>query len=252
MKAGVVGGLIGGASGFLAFAAGSVTSTGLTAVLERMGRHAFVNMWMSGIQGNFENMWSAALTGAASSVGGSAISSLQTENVALLTASNSIVGGTVSVIGGGKFANGAVTGAFTMLFNELHGKIQQARNHNRIGFVPLDKDVGFQSANYRAEIRVDGDQNQITVFAGSSNTTVADGEVTFTAKASILVDGQIKQTKPLVNGYAKFNLPSSRNVTLQVEGSWVVNYDYGGAAVPVFHPVFWPFSLNFTDTFKLK
>jgi hypothetical protein len=36
-----------------------------------------------------------------------------------LTASNAIVGGTVSVIGGGKFANGAVTGAFTMLFNDI-------------------------------------------------------------------------------------------------------------------------------------
>ena len=35
---------------------------------------------------------------------------------------SSIVGGTASVIGGGKFANGAITGAYVMLFNHMrHG-----------------------------------------------------------------------------------------------------------------------------------
>ena len=32
---------------------------------------------------------------------------------------SSIVGGTASVLGGGKFANGAITGAYVMLFNEM-------------------------------------------------------------------------------------------------------------------------------------
>jgi hypothetical protein len=35
------------------------------------------------------------------------------------TVSAAVVGGTASVLGGGKFANGAVTGAYTMLFNHL-------------------------------------------------------------------------------------------------------------------------------------
>ena len=86
-----------------------------------MGRHAFVNAWMSGIQG--QNMLSGALTGGASSLGGAGLTSLNIENVGLLTAGNAVLGGTVSVIGGGKFANGAVTGAFTMLFNELSHKV---------------------------------------------------------------------------------------------------------------------------------
>ena len=30
-----------------------------------------------------------------------------------------VVGGTASALGGGKFANGAVTGAYTMLFNHI-------------------------------------------------------------------------------------------------------------------------------------
>lgn len=120
---GVVGGLIGGASGFLSYAAGAVNGNSLSAILERMVRHAYANAWLAGIQG--QNMWSAALTGGASSLGGAGLTALNTENVGLLCAANAVIGGTVSEIGGGKFANGAVTGAFTMLFNDLHGKMQQ-------------------------------------------------------------------------------------------------------------------------------
>jgi len=122
-KAGVVGGILGGASGFLAFAAGSITGNSINAILERMGRHAFVNAWMSGIQG--QNILSGALTEGASSLGGAGLSSLNIENVGLLTAGNDVIGGTVSVIGGGKFANGAVTGSFTMLFNHLVQEVME-------------------------------------------------------------------------------------------------------------------------------
>ena len=111
----------------MAFAAGSIEGSSINAILERMGHHAFVNAWMSGIQG--QNMFSGMLTGAASSLGGAGLSSLNIENVGLLTAGNAVIGGTVSVIGGGKFANGAVTGAFTMLFNDLAHDIMQKREN---------------------------------------------------------------------------------------------------------------------------
>ena len=38
-------------------------------------------------------------------------------------AMSAIIGGTVSEIGGGKFANGAVTGAFVMMYNEMAHKV---------------------------------------------------------------------------------------------------------------------------------
>ena len=39
---------------------------------------------------------------------------------------SSVVGGTASAIGGGKFANGAITGAYVMLFNEMkHPKVEE-------------------------------------------------------------------------------------------------------------------------------
>ena len=42
------------------------------------------------------------------------------------TVRDAVVGGTISMIGGGKFANGAQTGAFRYLFNEwTHGPKQQ-------------------------------------------------------------------------------------------------------------------------------
>lgn len=34
-------------------------------------------------------------------------------------AANAVLSGTVSEIGGGKFANGAITSAFAMMFNEM-------------------------------------------------------------------------------------------------------------------------------------
>ena len=47
------------------------------------------------------------------------------ENAAVRTAAASVVGGTVSVIGGGKFANGAMTASFGYLFNDwLHGLLE--------------------------------------------------------------------------------------------------------------------------------
>jgi len=134
-------------------------------------------------------------------------------------------------------------------------QISMDANHNRIGFVPLDigKNYGaYQMANYRSIISVRGNQNQITVRATSSNTPVANGQVVFRARASLVVNGNITQIQVLENGLAVFKLPSSQNIYLTVKGGWTLYYDYGGAAVPVYHPIFWPFSLNFTDNFKLK
>jgi len=56
-------------------------------------------------------------TGFASSLGGQA--KWDNEPGVVRITSNAIVGGTVSVIGGGKFANGAITGAYTVMLNDM-------------------------------------------------------------------------------------------------------------------------------------
>ncbi len=134
-------------------------------------------------------------------------------------------------------------------------QISMDASHNRIGFVPLDvgENYGaYQMANYRSNISVRGNQSQITVRATSSNTPVAGGQVVFRARASLVANGNTTYAQVIENGLAVFKLPPSQNVSLTVNGGWTVYYDYGGAAIPVFHPIFWPFSLNFTDNFKLK
>ncbi len=58
------------------------------------------------------------LAGSAGSYLGSSGNAANTSELVANTITDAVVGGTVSVIGGGKFANGAQTGAFRYLFNE--------------------------------------------------------------------------------------------------------------------------------------
>jgi hypothetical protein len=50
------------------------------------------------------------------------------------TARDAVVGGTISVIGGSKFANGAQTGAFRYLFNEDMYQRYRLLIHERLRF----------------------------------------------------------------------------------------------------------------------
>ncbi|MDV7400986.1 hypothetical protein RZS08_56740, partial [Arthrospira platensis SPKY1] len=97
-----------------------------------------------------------------------------------------------------------------------------------------------------------GNQDNVFVGVASSNTLVTGGQVVFNANASLLVDGNVIRKQVLVNGSAWFELPNDSNVTLTVRGGWNVYFYSGGASVPVYHPIFWPFSLNFKDDFKVK
>ena len=113
-KATLIGGLIGGASGFLNYAAGD------GAFLERLFKHTFATGWLEGIQGG--NMLHGFMMGATSCAGGTAINSASFLGNTAKIAANAVLGGTVSEIGGGKFANGAITAAFSMMFNDMmHG-----------------------------------------------------------------------------------------------------------------------------------
>jgi hypothetical protein len=103
-------------------AAGSTSFTGIGAIVEKAAKHAFVDAWMGGVKnavyGGELSPLRDAIGGALSSVGNGFIDS-NMNTTALKVASSAVLGGTISEIGGGKFANGAVTGAYSMLFNEL-------------------------------------------------------------------------------------------------------------------------------------
>jgi len=53
----------------------------------------------------------------------------------------SVIGGTASVIGGGKFANGAMTGAFQYLFNEVFAKYNSRTGRLSVRDVQTGKEV---------------------------------------------------------------------------------------------------------------
>ncbi|MBD5358068.1 MAG: hypothetical protein HDR88_13860 [Bacteroides sp.] len=83
-------------------------------------KHTFSQGWIEGLQGG--NVLHGFLSGAVAKLGGNLIDThCRKIGVVGMVIANSMLTGTVDEIGGGKFANGAITGAFSYLFNEtLH------------------------------------------------------------------------------------------------------------------------------------
>lgn len=98
----------------------------------RIGAHTLSEGAMEGLQGG--NMLHGFMMGATSSLGGSFIDhNLESLGKLGEVAANSILSGTVDEIGGGKFANGAITGAFTIMFNDMmHEKLELRGDRKRI------------------------------------------------------------------------------------------------------------------------
>ncbi len=103
-KSGVIGGLTGAAMGYVG---GEFPGYG-----ENVAAHAAVGCASSSLSGG--NCGSGALAGGFSAAAAPLASDLGVVGGAI---ASTVIGGTASVLGGGKFANGAATGAFGYLFN---------------------------------------------------------------------------------------------------------------------------------------
>lgn len=103
----------GAAGGVVNFEIGNIEN-----LLARIAVHSVSEGAIEGIRGgHFEH---GLLLGLTSSAGGSLISRYGSSlSYAGKVAANAILGGVVSELGGGKFASGAMTAAFTMMYNEL-------------------------------------------------------------------------------------------------------------------------------------
>jgi RHS repeat-associated protein len=116
VKSTITGAFWGAVSGFLANASGGGT------LVEKLFKHTFSQTWLEGIRGG--NMKHGFISGLVSSAGGAAISKYGSGiGAAGKVAANAVLSGTVAELGGGKFANGAITGAYAMLFNDLMHEI---------------------------------------------------------------------------------------------------------------------------------
>lgn len=91
-------------------------------MFEKAGKHAFVDIWMGGVRsavyGGEMSPVGDMISGALSSVGNGFINE-DMDGIVLKTASSAVLGGTISEIGGGKFANGAISAAYSMMFNDI-------------------------------------------------------------------------------------------------------------------------------------
>ena len=123
IASGIRSGIASGLTASFSFAIGSATS-----LIKKPFERAMVQAVAHGTSNGIINIFQGAkfehgfYAGFLSSISGSLTTNT---NLAVQTITGAVVGGTVSKISGGKFANGAVTGAFVVLFNHAMHEINQ-------------------------------------------------------------------------------------------------------------------------------
>lgn len=151
-------------------------------IIATIFKHAFTEALFEGAQGG--NMFHGAIMGALSTGGNTYIKGLKVSDGIKILAS-SVLGGSVSEIGGGKFANGAITSAFHMMFNDL--RHPDPKNNRQ-----LKHDLVFPNKNYKnprealkAAIRYMAERTKYTgneiaaaVLADGSVVVFSDGNST--------------------------------------------------------------------------
>ena len=139
-KATFTGAVIGGLSSLMNAAAGDGT------FIEQLLKHTFSQGWLEGVQGG--NMFHGFLMGAVSSTGGHYIDKYA-ESLGKIgeISANAILSGTVDELGGGKFANGAITGAFAIMFNDMmHPKNSSEYRQKRKKAIEKDGKLSFKES----------------------------------------------------------------------------------------------------------
>jgi hypothetical protein len=143
--------------------------------LARIGLHALAGCASAGISGG--DCGRGAATAGFTKAAGAYSPSF--DGVAANTVKYAIIGGTVEVIGGGKFANGATTGAFQYLFNECgHGgcgwgdtKVTITGNY---AAGPVGQ-YGTYPSSLHLEIRIENGYDTITIEGQPGSYSVCKG-----------------------------------------------------------------------------
>jgi RHS repeat-associated protein len=153
LTGGIQGGILGGISGAVTFGIGQLDPNWVVGAL----MHGAAQGSLAAVQGG--DFGSAFLGAALGSVGGSALQSAmpgKTFDVVLMkTVASAAVGGVASVVAGGKFQNGAATGAFIMLFNHLGPKLSEGAGQNVDISLGYTKVRGIDNANHALVIATD-------------------------------------------------------------------------------------------------
>ena len=220
----------------------------------RLGTHTVSEGTMEGLQGG--NIWHGFMMGATSSLGGSIINKSMDYSCSLEKCiSSALLGGVMSEIGGGKFANGAITSAFSYLFNDKMHKYTKRRHFvfQGIGQVAFSDNPACDANLFfkiKAEIietyypnsqmtldgyAILGDIDSYNVVGGlelsmfSENGTIAQRYFTNTFHGTTLLP---KGYSTLGEVHLDINLSKFKTVNVKLKASWSV-YDVGmGRAIP--------------------
>jgi RHS repeat-associated protein len=119
IEAAIKGGVIGAFSGAAFYGVGqffgSAEEMSTSSQIESMAAHGVVGGAKEAVEGG--DFWRGFIATAATKA--SSLYGPEFHDVAADTARAAVVGGTVALLNGGKFANGAITGAFSYAFNDL-------------------------------------------------------------------------------------------------------------------------------------
>jgi RHS repeat-associated protein len=114
-------------------------------LIAKLFKHTFTQGFLEGIQGG--NAVHGMMMGAVSGAGGHYIDKYSdTLGKAGEIAASAVLGGTVDELGGGKFANGAITSAFSTMFNDMMHP--QSGDDDITPQIDLENNQTFQLYNY--------------------------------------------------------------------------------------------------------
>ena len=193
-KATVTGGWLGAVSGVLNYAAGSGN------FIQKLLKHVFVEIELTGVQGG--DVLHGALMGLTCFAAGESVVGLGKRwgaglgVKALQTGIVAVAGGTVAELGGGNFANGAMTAAFAFLFNHLRHN-QTRKYHVVAAQVPHDEMGTMAAVSLYSEVVLDQSYTKelcLSLSGCTNKPVVADGFMSAAMKAVLYLDGIESQT----------------------------------------------------------
>ena len=153
---------------------------------------------MEGVQGG--NVLHGAMMGLLSAGSGEGMMALGGSlKTGMKVALQSVIGGTLSELGGGNFANGAITAAFSFLFNHtMHEREMRKQKIEEDGRLSFAEAYGWYSEGNGESITVDAEKLDLNQFIGPECFEI--GKITSLyllpasyGKSQLLTDSQILQ-----------------------------------------------------------
>lgn len=259
-------GIWGGISGFTNYEIGNFHDT-----IIKIAAHSVSEGCVEAIRsGHFEHGF---IVGLASSASGEWINSSYNLSVMERIAANAALGGLVSEIGGGKFASGAITAAYVMMFNELKHRLVLCHKQRIHRTAVLDQNVGLENIYINVHTAVvmtlqKGSKYNIEVCATSdceqcySGTLTGSFESTFEANGKSSVS-PITQTKGFLftpkncnfSGnllYKNVEISKLHKISINIHGGWIYNTGFGRLAVGIPTILGTVFSYGYNHKYILK